>query len=105
METLPSLFWLLYYLFFIITIGIAILKIVKKRLLSLSILAIGLSFLAPFTNFMYSLGRKEGLNEWDNLMINVKDGDLWAIFILVLHLYLIVYWIFVFVNWFKKAKQ
>lgn len=103
-ETLPAWFWAVYYLFFIITLRTAIFYVKRKRMVSLSTVAIGLSIVVPIANFFYSLGRKEGLNEFEHYVNGLQQGDLWSIILIALHLYLVVWWVLVIVHMIKNNK-
>lgn len=58
-ETLPAWFWAVYYLFFIITLSTAIFYVKRKRMVSLSTVAIGLSIVVPIANFFIASEEKK----------------------------------------------
>ena len=103
-ETLPTWIWIIYYAFLILTIVFAIYNIYKKRVIGLSVVTIVLSIVTPITHYFYSLGRGEGLNEFEHLLQGLQQGDLWGIFVTVLYLYILFWWGLALFNQFKKTS-
>ncbi|MFD2629896.1 hypothetical protein [Oceanobacillus kapialis] len=91
-ETLPSWFWVLYYCFFLVTIATAIWCMRQKRLVNVACAALILSIMIPIAHMFYNNGKVEGLNELAYFMQNVDQGDLWAIYLLALYCYIVVWW-------------
>lgn len=102
METLPNWFWVTFYIFLLVTLVMAIFTAAKKRMVQLSFLAIVLTLMLPAVGFIYSIGRGEGQNEFEFLAKNLIGGDIWAIFITVMIIYIIFWWILILLR--KRRK-
>ena len=102
--TLPNWFWVLYYLFFLVTFLAAIFNVVKGRYRGISILSIVLSIITPINFFMISLGRDEGMNEFEYLFNQLQQGGLWSIFTAICFLYLITWWVLIFVKRIRETR-
>ncbi|MEQ2526643.1 hypothetical protein EKG37_03605 [Robertmurraya yapensis] len=92
-ETLPDWFWALYYLFFLSTLGTAIISVVKNRHRRLSVLAIVFTFTVPIISLINSIGRVEGMNELEHLFSQLQRGAVWSIFTVMGYLFLLVWWV------------
>lgn len=104
-ETLPNWFWALFYLFLLITIGTATYSIVKKLMNGLSIVAIVFTGIVPIIGLINSLGRAEGMNEFEHLVSQLQQGAIWAIIVIIGCLYLLVSWfLFLFKSKPKKGS-
>ena len=93
METLPNWFWTLYYLVLLITVGAAIFYVVHRRLKGLSILAIVFALTIPVISIINSIGRTEGMDEFEYLVSQFQQGAIWTVFVIIGYLYLIVWWV------------
>jgi hypothetical membrane protein len=102
-ETLLPWFTVLYFLFFLITIVMAIWSIRKKRLEDLAYPALAMAFITPIATLFYLIGRTEGSNELEYFLQNVAKGDVMAIFVLALYGYLIFWWVVMTMKW-KSSK-
>ncbi|MGP4064376.1 hypothetical protein ACTWPF_05585 [Oceanobacillus sp. M65] len=102
-ETLLPWFTILYFLFFLITIVMAIWSIRRKRLEDLAYPALAMAFITPITTLFYLIGRTEGSNELEYFLQNVAKGDVMAIFVLALYGYLIFWWVVMTMKW-KSSK-
>ncbi|WP_316568776.1 hypothetical protein [Neobacillus sp. YIM B06451] len=91
-ETLPSWVWIIYYLFLFLTLGTGILNIFRKRMLGLSIIAIVLTITVPIISMLNSVGRAEGMNEFEHLVAQLQQGAIWSIYSIIGFLYLVVFW-------------
>ncbi|RDU38038.1 hypothetical protein DRW41_00215 [Neobacillus piezotolerans] len=91
-ETLPSWVWVIYFLFLFITLGTGILNVIRKRMLGLSILAIVLTITVPIISMFNSIGRAEGMNEFEHLITQLQQGAIWSIYSIIGFLYLFAYW-------------
>ncbi|AXI08636.1 hypothetical protein CUC15_06795 [Oceanobacillus zhaokaii] len=94
METLPNWFWIIYYIFLFFSLVTGLIGLVRQWLSTLSAFTISLSLLAPLVSFVYSIQRSSGVTELEYLIAQLKTGDLWAIFITVIFLYLIAWNLF-----------
>jgi hypothetical protein len=99
-ETLPSWFWIIYYLFLFITLGTAIFSLIRKKIISLSIIAIVFTITVPIISLLNSIGRAEGLNEFEHLVNQLQQGSIWSIYAIIAYLYLLVWWVL----FFNKSK-
>ncbi len=102
-ESLPKLFWIIYYLFFIISFGTAIFNVIRIKMVSLSVITIVIAVSVPIISFANSIGREKGVNEFEHLVAQLQQGSFWSIFVIIAFLYLLVWWVlFLFKNK-KKA--
>ncbi|WP_249870603.1 hypothetical protein [Oceanobacillus saliphilus] len=104
METLPNWFWIAYYIFIFLTLISGIIYWVRQLYSALAAITIILSLLIPLVGFIYFIGRPEGLNEYEYVMSQFQNRDLWSLFIILTHFYFIVWW-FLFLDvwyWLKK---
>ncbi|WP_438824948.1 hypothetical protein [Bacillus sp. JJ722] len=92
-ETLPNWFWAIYYLFLLTTLGTAIFSVVKKKHQRLSILAIVFTISIPIVSLINSIGRAEGMNEFEHLVSQLQQGAIWSIFTIIGYLFLLVCWV------------
>lgn len=102
-ETLPNWFWTIYYLFLLVTLGTALLSVIKRKMSRLSFIAIVLTLAIPLVSLINSIGRPEEMNEFEYLVSQLQQGAIWSVFIMVGYLFLIVWWgLFLFKS---KAKK
>ncbi|MBO9128533.1 hypothetical protein [Bacillus sp. 165] len=94
-ETLPNWFWALYYLFFFATLGTAIFSVVKRKHRGLSVLAILFTVTVPIISLINSIGRIEGMNEFEHLVSQLQQGAVWSIFAVIGYIFLLVWWILI----------
>lgn len=92
METLPNWFWIMFYLFLLLTLASAIYSNFKNRRIYLSYISIILSLLVPVMGFLFSLGRAEGQTELGYLLAQLGAGDIWAVLITLFLVYFVVWW-------------
>jgi hypothetical protein len=97
-ETLPSWVWVIYYLFLLITLGTAILNVIRKKMISLSIITIVLSITVPIISMINSIGRVNGMNEFEHFVTQLQQGSIWSIYAVIGILYLFVYWVMILVK-------
>lgn len=91
-ETLPNWFWVIYYLFLLTTLGTAIFSVIRKKMISLSILTIIFAVTVPIISLINSIGRTEEMNEFEHLISQLQQGAIWSIFIIIGYLFLLVWW-------------
>ena len=60
---------------------------------NLSMIAIVFSIIIPIITLVNSIGRVEGINEYDHILNQLQQGALWSIIAIIGHLYLLVWWI------------
>ena len=102
-ETLPNWFWTIYYLFLLVTLGTALLSVIKRKMSRLSFIAIVLTLAIPLVSLINSIGRPEEMNEFEYLVNEFQQGAIWSVFVMVGYLFLIVWWgLFLFKS---KAKK
>lgn len=92
-ETLPNWTWVIYYLFLLTTLGTAITSVLRKKMKSLSILAIIFAVTVPIISLINSIGRAEGMNEFEHLISQLQQGAIWSMFTIIGYLYLLVWWV------------
>ncbi|ATP40508.1 hypothetical protein CSE16_10865 [Solibacillus sp. R5-41] len=91
-ESLPKLFWIIYYLFLITTLGTAIFNVIRMKMISLSVITIVFTVSVPIISFANSIGREKGVNEFEHLVTQLQQGSFWSIFVIIAFLYLLVWW-------------
>lgn len=102
-ETLPNWFWTIYYLFLLVTLGTALLSVIKRKMSRLSFIAIVLTLAIPLVSLINSIGRPEEMNEFEYLVSQLQQGAIWSVFVMVGYLFLIVWWgLFLFKSKTKK---
>ena len=101
-ETLPNWFWIILYLFLLVTLGTAIFSLVKGKIKNLSIIAIVFSLTVPIVSLINSIERAEGMNELDYLKYELQQGAIWSVYVISGYLFLLVWWIVFF---FKKDSN
>ncbi|WP_121661938.1 hypothetical protein [Metabacillus litoralis] len=92
-ETLPAWFLVVYYLFLLITLVAAIFSVLKRVNKGLSIVAIFITFSVPIIWLVNSIGRAEGINEFEHLVNQIQQGAMWSIFTLIGFMFLFVWWV------------
>ncbi|WP_134685165.1 hypothetical protein [Brevibacillus migulae] len=97
-ETLPNWFWVIYYLFLVTTFGTAIFSIIKMNMKSWSIAAIAFTVTVPIISLIKSIGRAEGMNEYEHFVSHLQQGSVWTIFALTGYVYLFVWWALFFLK-------
>lgn len=102
-TTLPAWFWILYYAFLTITLGISIFAVMGKRNRVLSIINLVVVVTVPAISFINSIGRTAP-NEFHHLIIHLKQGSPWAIYALLGYLFILVWWMFFLKNNNKKMR-
>ncbi|MEK4670747.1 hypothetical protein ABER68_10910 [Paenibacillus alvei] len=97
-ETLPNWVWLFYYLFIIATLAAALYNAMRKRKRALSVFTAIVTLITPFLSFLFALGRRDGLNEWEYIGIGFQEGSIWALTVTAVHLMIVAWWFFFFVK-------
>lgn len=102
-ETLPNWFWVIYYLFFLSTAGTAIYSVIRKKRIRLSLAAILFAVTVPIISLINSIGRAEGMNEFEHFLDQLQQGEMWTVFTIAGYLFLFVWWVLFLLN--SKAKK
>jgi len=92
-ETLPNWFWVLYYLFLLTTLVTAVFIVIRKKIRSLSMVAIVFTVTIPITGLINSIGRAEGINEYEHLISQLQQGEIWSMHIILGNLFLLLWWV------------
>lgn len=92
MESFPGWFWIIYYLFLLVTLGTAIFSIIKKQMNGLPLLAIVLTLMIPIVTLINSIGRFDDMNEFEYLVSELLHGAIWSIFVVVGYFCLLIWW-------------
>jgi hypothetical protein len=92
-DTLPNWFWVIYYLFLLTTLGTTIYSFVKRKMKGLSIIAILFTVTVPIIVLINSIGRAEGMNEFEYLVSQLQQGALWSYFTSIGYLFLLLWWV------------
>ncbi|WP_164669771.1 hypothetical protein [Virgibacillus doumboii] len=93
METLPNWFWIIYCLLLLTTLITAIYSFAKKKMEGFSILAIVITVTVPVVSLINSIGRTEGMNEFEHLVSQLQQGAIWSVFVVLGYLFLLLWWI------------
>jgi hypothetical protein len=75
----------------------------SKKIIRLSIIAIVFAITVPIIGLVNSIGRAEGLNEFEHLLNQLQQGAIWSIYVITGYLYALVWWILFFLK--SKNKQ
>jgi uncharacterized membrane protein YhaH (DUF805 family) len=92
-ETLPTWFWVIYYLFFIATFGTSLFSLVKKKLKTLSSLTLVLTITVPIIGLLGSIGRPQEMDELELFSSQLQQGSIWSIFMLLGYAIIVVWWL------------
>lgn len=92
METLPDWFWILVYLFLLVTLGRAVFSIAKKKHTVFSVLIILCCFAVPILSFMNSTYREYDMNEFEHLLSELQNGELWSIIVIIGYILIFSWW-------------
>jgi hypothetical protein len=91
--TLPSWFWIIYYLFLFATIGTLVFTITKKEIVIFSLSVIFITITVYLVSLINWIGRTEGLNEFEYLKNQLQQGSFWSIFVVFGYGFLLVWWV------------
>ncbi|TYR81383.1 hypothetical protein FZC66_05900 [Priestia megaterium] len=91
-ETLPVWFWILYYLFFIVTLAAIVFCLAKKRMIGLTVASLLVTITLPVILFINCIGRTEGFNEGEYVLAELQRGAVWAVYTVLGFLFLAVWW-------------
>lgn len=78
--TLPAWFWIGYYLFILIIFTSSIFNIIKKRMFISSFIALLITITVPMISLINSIDRPVEQNEYEHLLIQLKQGSIWCIY-------------------------
>jgi hypothetical protein len=92
-ETLPAWFWILYYIFFVITFIFSIYAIVRNRIRKWSFVTVIFVITIPILSVMFGMARSEGYNEFEYLWQELMRFQLWAVYVTIGYLYIVFWWI------------
>ncbi|USK92975.1 hypothetical protein [Rossellomorea marisflavi] len=104
-NTLPPWFWIAYYLFLAVTIGIAIYNVFNQKEKRLSLLTIWVAITVPIVGLLNSIGRFDELNEFQHLVNELHQGALWAWYACSGYLFLVVWWIMLLLKVITRQKK
>ncbi|KAA0542754.1 hypothetical protein FZW96_21165 [Bacillus sp. BGMRC 2118] len=103
--TLPDLFWFFYYIFLFVTLTTTVISIIKRRSIKMSILTFFLTLTIPIISLINSIGRLEGLNEFQHLIQELQRGAAWSIYAFLGYLLLIIWWGLFISTVFKREEK
>ncbi len=104
METLPSWVWGFYYVFILIALVSSIVYLIRKQRKLLSILTILSSIIGPIVFFLQSLLRASG-TEIDNLWHSLGQGEIWALFVLLAFMEMLVWYVTLIKDFFGRRGK
>ena len=94
MEYLPNWFLALYLIFLLLSLITGLIGLIRQWFSNLSAITIVFSLLAPLASLIFVAQRPSHLTVYEYVLSQLQAGDLWAIFITVLFLYLIAWNLF-----------
>jgi hypothetical protein len=102
--TLPSWFWITYYLFLLATIGTSIITITKKKMVILSVTVIFFTITVYLVSLINWIGRTKGLNEFEYLTAQLQQGSFRSILVVFGYGFLLFWWV-MFIYKFRQLKR
>lgn len=103
-NTLPAWFWIAYYLFLAVTIGVAIYNVSTRKEIRLSLLTIWVAITVPIA-LLNTIVAPAELNEFQHLVNELHQGALWAWYACSGYLFLAVWWILLLLKIFTRQKK
>ncbi|MDQ0226119.1 hypothetical protein [Metabacillus niabensis] len=103
LETLPNWFWAIYYFILITTLAAGIYSIFRNKIRALSVLTIIFSLTVPIISFFNSIGRGEGMNEFEHFISQLQQGTLWSIYTIIGYIFIVVWWVLFLVKGREKV--
>lgn len=103
-NTLPPWFWIAYYLFLAVTIGVAIYNVFTRKEI-LSLLTIWVAITVPIVSLFNSIVAPAELNEFQHLVSELQQGSLWAWYACSGFLFLAVWWILLLLKIIERQKK
>ncbi|MGG4548998.1 hypothetical protein ABER02_14485 [Rossellomorea marisflavi] len=103
-NTLPPWFWIAYYLFLAVTIGVAIYSVFTRKEI-LSLLTIWVAITVPIVSLFNSIVAPAELNEFQHLVSELQQGSLWAWYACSGYLFLAVWWILLLLKIIARQKK
>ncbi|MHA7098805.1 hypothetical protein [Priestia aryabhattai] len=101
-HSLPDWFWIIFHLAILLTIGLNIVFVIKRKYSIISLVNLPLMFILYIAFFIKGFSRDENLNEYQYLVKSIEDGAVWAIFVALGHLYFTIWWFIVLKKKFIK---
>jgi ABC-type Co2+ transport system permease subunit len=103
-NTLPPWFWIAYYIFLAVTIGVAIYYVSTRKEIRLSLLTIWVAITVPIA-LLNTIVAPAELNEFQHLMSELQKGSLWAWYVCSGFLFLAVWWILLLLKIIERQKK
>jgi hypothetical protein len=103
-NTLPPWFWIVYYLFLAVTIGVAIYNLSNRKSRRMALLVIWVAITVPIA-LLNSIVAPPELNEYQHLVSELQQGSLWAVYACSGYLFLVVWWITLFLRIIARQKK
>lgn len=94
MESLSNWFLVLYLIFLFFSLITGLIGLIRQWFSNLSAITIVFSLLAPLASLIFVAQRPSNSTVYEYVLSQLQAGDLWAIFITVLFLYLIAWNLF-----------
>src|SRR5699024_11645207 len=96
MESLSNWFLVLYLIFLFFSLITGLIGLIRQWFSNLSAITIVFSLLAPLASLIFVAQRPSNSTVYEYVLSQLQAGDLWAIFITVLFLYLFACNLFLF---------
>ncbi|TFD93581.1 hypothetical protein [Jeotgalibacillus sp. R-1-5s-1] len=99
-ETMPEWFWIIHYLFFLISLGTAVFSLFKRQRIKLSVFTMIVLVFLPVVGFFFSASASRSLTqtEYEFLFTQLQEGSGTAILIALGYLYLLFWLISFFIK-------
>jgi ribose/xylose/arabinose/galactoside ABC-type transport system permease subunit len=97
-ETMPVWVSIVHLLFNAAIIGTAIYCLIRFQKINLSIFTLVVLIIVQMVGLLNSIGREKGVNEWEHLVNQLVQGELWSLFVVIGYFYLCVWLVLFFSN-------
>ncbi len=103
-ETVPNWVLIIYYIFILVSLGAALLNIIRFRTVVLSTVTLILALTIPIISIINSIGREIGVDEFEHFIAQLQQGAPWSIYVLLGYGFLVVWWVIYFIQRFNKRR-
>lgn len=104
-ESLPDLFWNVYYLFLVVTFVLSIYGAIKQKVRYFSLINLLVIITVFPLNFINGFYRGRGQTELDYLLQSLSNGSPWAIYVVLGYVYMFVWWGLLIADGVKRKKR
>ena len=97
-ATMPLIFWLLFYSVLFVTYMVASIFFLKTPYKVFSVITIIVVLCIPILHLIQAIPRPNNVTEFRYFWIQLKQGDVLCILMIALYIYMIIWWIFVYIQ-------